>query len=36
MDIFVGTIGFVGMIFVVGLLDIAIAKYQYQKELIGF
>lgn len=36
MDVFVGTIGFVGMIFVVGLLDIAIAKYQYQTELTGF
>jgi len=36
MDIFVGTIGFFGMILVVGLLDIAIAKYQYQLELTGF
>ncbi|CAI8276558.1 MAG: Uncharacterised protein [Gammaproteobacteria bacterium] len=36
MDIFVGTVGFVGMIFVVGLLDIAIAKYQYRSELTGF
>ena len=35
MDIFVGTIGFFGMILVV-LLDIAIAKYQYQSELTGF
>ena len=36
MDIFVGTIGFFGMILVVGLLDIAIAKYQYQSEPTGF
>ena len=36
MDIFVGTIGFFGMISVVGLIDIVIAKYQYQAELTGF
>ena len=36
MDIFVGTIGFVGMFSIVGLLDIVIDKYQYRSELFGF
>ncbi len=36
MDVFVGTIGFIGMISVIGLLDIVIDKYQYRSELTGF
>lgn len=36
MDVFVGTIGFIGMISVIGLLDIVIDKYQYRSELSGF
>ena len=36
MDVFVGTIGFIGMISVIGLLDIVIDKYQYRSELAGF
>jgi hypothetical protein len=36
MDVFFGTIGFIGMISLVGLLDIVISKYQYQSELTGF
>jgi hypothetical protein len=36
MDIIVGTIGFVGMISVIGLLDVIIDKYQYRSELTDF
>lgn len=36
MDVFVGTIGFVVMISMIGLLDIIIDKYQYRSELTGF
>ena len=36
MDVFVGTIGFVVMIAVIGLLDVLIDKYQYRSELTGF
>jgi uncharacterized membrane protein len=36
MDIVVGTIGFIGMLSIVGLLDIVIDKYQYRSELFGF
>ena len=35
MDVIVGTIGFVGMISVISLLDIIIDKYQYRSELTG-
>ena len=36
MDVLVGTMGFVGMISVMGLFDIMIDKYQYRAELGGF
>jgi hypothetical protein len=36
MDIFVGTLGFIGMLSIVGLLDFVIDKYQYHSELFGF
>lgn len=36
MDVLVGTMGFIGMISVMGLLDIMIDKYQYRAELGGF
>ncbi len=35
MDVIVGTIGFVGMISVISLLDIIIDTYQYRSELTG-
>jgi len=36
MDVLVGTLGFIGMISVIGLLDLVIDKYQYRSELTGF
>ena len=36
MDVFVGTIGFVLTIAVIGLLDVLIDKHRYRSELTGF